>query len=142
MSRLVLALRQGSPNMSKKCWSLMFKMTSPFPKTCILEAGFWTELQPLWPLFQFQKDFTVYGYKNYWYYSFQIQIKVKNFENERWNKSSLSIKFYSVCFLSMVNNNNSVCCKPPAHAFFFGVPWYSFLGRYYHHNIDILRISS
>ena len=75
-------LYKGSPNISKKCWSL--RRPLHFLRTCLLKAGFGMEVQPHWPLFQFQKDFTVKGYKNYWYYSFQIQIKVKNFENVRW----------------------------------------------------------
>ena len=75
-------LYKGSPNISKKCWSL--RRPLHFLWTCLLKAGFGMEVQPHWQLFQFQKDFTAKGYKNYWYYSFQIQIKVKTFENVRW----------------------------------------------------------
>ena len=114
MLKLLLSMEtrsNGSPKISKKCWSL--RRPLHFLKTCLLKAGFWMELQPHWQLFQFQKDFTVKGYKNYWYYSFQIQIKVKNFENVRWNVKcevflwivilSASLAFSKIIILSSRN---------------------------------------
>ena len=75
---------------------LKFKKTSPFSQNLFIESRFLIGSTAPWPLFQFQKDFTVKGYKNYWYYTFQILIKMKNFKNVRWKKSSLSVNCYSV----------------------------------------------
>ena len=87
------------------------------------------EVQPVWSLFQFQKDFTVKWYKNYWNNSFQIQIKVKNFLNVRWKikfvckllfclletlqHMLLSLDFLSIVsliitFLQLLNDSNKL----------------------------------
>ena len=55
-------LNQGSPAFNKMCLSL--RRPLHFLKTGLLKAGFLMQEQPYWSLFQFQKDFTVKGYKN------------------------------------------------------------------------------
>ena len=48
------------------------------------------------------KDFTVRGYNNYGYYSFQMQNIAKNCENVRW-KIRFSVNFHFVCLQTKIS---------------------------------------
>ena len=72
------------------------------------KAGFLMEVQLYWLLLNFKKISEWNGIKNYWYYSFQIQIKVKNVKNVKW-KIKLVLKLLFCLLQSMVKTKNSVC---------------------------------